>query len=263
MNLENKVVLITGGAAGIGRGIAECFAKEKANVVIADCNEEDGMATKVFLESLGVEALFVNMDIAVELDIERVINMTLDKWGQIDVLVNNVGTHLYKRLTEIKGEEWDRLMNVDLKGCFMMSRGVLPHMIKRKQGSIVNISSVHSHISGENFTAYSAAKGGVVSMTRSMAAEYVPYGIRVNAVLPGWTRTKGTTEEPLSKYSDDEKVNVLAKWGKVIPIGRLAEPEEIGHSVVFLASEKASYIVGACLTVDGGLTSTIHLNTGE
>ncbi|MBP1992994.1 SDR family NAD(P)-dependent oxidoreductase [Paenibacillus eucommiae] len=260
MSLEHKVVIVTGGAASIGKGIAECFAKESARIVIADCNEEDGMAAKAYLERMGCEVLFIKMDAAIEEDTERAVALTLEKWGQIDVLVNNVGTHLYKPLVDIKTQEWDYLMAVDLKGCFLMSRNVLPHMRSRNQGCIINISSVHANASSKHFTAYSAAKGGVVSMTRSMAAEYAADGIRVNAVLPGWTRSK-TTDKDLSHYDEAERSSVLARWGRAIPIGRLAEPVEIGHSVVFLASDKASYITGACLSVDGGLSSTLIMNT--
>ncbi|MBP1994428.1 SDR family NAD(P)-dependent oxidoreductase [Paenibacillus eucommiae] len=259
MSDEKQVVIITGGAAGIGRGIAESFAAEQAHIVIADYNEKDGLATRDFLQHMGIEALYVNVNVALEQDVLKVVEQTLEKWGRIDVLVNNVGTHLYKPMLDIREEEWDQLMSVDLKGCFLMSKHVLPSMIERKKGSIIHISSVHANMSDRNFTVYSAAKGGVVSLTRSMAAEYASYGIRVNAVLPGWTRNK-STDEQLSGCSETEKQQLLESWGEKIPIGRIAEPKEIGHAVVFLASDKATYILGSCLTVDGGLTSKIQLN---
>lgn len=259
MPVDKQVVIITGGAAGIGRGIAESFAADQAHIVIADYNEKDGVATRDYLQHMGIEALYINMNVAIVQDVLKTVERTLEKWGRIDVLVNNVGTHLYKPMSDIREEEWDRLMSVDLKGCFLMSQNVLPSMIERKKGSIVNISSVHAAMSDKHFTAYSAAKGGVVSLTRSMAAEYASRGIRVNAVLPGWTRNK-STDEQLSRCKEAEKQQLLERWGKKIPIGRIADPKEIGHAVVFLASDKASYILGSCLTVDGGLTSAIQLS---
>jgi len=259
MSNDNQVVIITGGAAGIGRGIAECFAENRAHIVIADYNEQDGRETEQFLQKMGVEAQYINANVASEHDVARVVEQTLSRWGHIDVLVNNVGTHLYKSMLDISEQEWDRLMSVDLKGYFLMSKHVLPAMIERKKGSIVQIASVHANMSTKHFTVYSAAKGGVTALTRSMAAEYAEHGIRVNAVLPGWTRNK-SSDEALTRCTEEEKQQLLQQWGSKIPIGRIAEPKEIGHVVAFLASDKASYMLGACVAVDGGLTSIVQLN---
>jgi NAD(P)-dependent dehydrogenase (short-subunit alcohol dehydrogenase family) len=258
MSLENQVVIVTGGAASIGRGIVECCSREGARVVIADRDEKEGNLLYQSLREQGVECLYVPMDVALERDADRVVQAAVDQWGTIDVLINNVGTHFYKPFIDITIEEWDRFMATDLRGHFLMSKKVLPLMMERKEGSIINISSIHSILSMADFGAYAAAKGGIVAMTRSMAAEYAPYGIRVNVVLPGWTRNKNMDVE-LAHLTEEEKQKRMAEKAVNIPLGRIADPTEIGDSVVFLASAKASYITGSCLTVDGGLSSRIMM----
>ncbi|MFC5401227.1 SDR family NAD(P)-dependent oxidoreductase [Cohnella soli] len=256
MSLENKVVLVTGGAASIGRGIVNCFVREKARVVIADRDEQEGSRLAQALLGHGASCLYVPMDVAVESDADRTVEEALKMWGAIDVLVNNVGTHFYKPIIDVSVDEWDRFIATDLRGHFLMSKKVLPHMMARNQGSIVNISSIHSVLSAAHFGAYAAAKGGIVAMTRSMAVEYAPFGIRVNAVLPGWTRNKGLDME-MAHLTDEEKEDRMGKMAVNIPLRRIADPMEIGNSVVFLASDKASYITGSALTVDGGLSSRV------
>lgn len=256
MSLENQVVIVTGGAASIGRGIVECFAREKARIVIADRDEHDGNLLCRTLREQGVSCLYVPMDVALESDADRTVQTAVDQWGTVDILINNVGTHFYKRIVDITVEEWDRFIVTDLRGHFLMSKKVLPLMMERKRGSIINISSIHSLMSTSLFGAYAAAKGGIVAMTRSMAVEYAPYGIRVNAVLPGWTRNKSMDME-MAHLTESEKKQSMKEKGANIPLGRIADPMEIGDSVVFLASGKASYITGSCLAVDGGLSSRI------
>jgi|HigsolmetaGSP12D_1036236.scaffolds.fasta_scaffold02795_2 NAD(P)-dependent dehydrogenase (short-subunit alcohol dehydrogenase family) len=246
-----QVVIVTGGAAGIGRGIARCFAEEGARVVIADWNEADGEATREELGRGGSEAVFVKTDVSDPAQIERVAAAAMDRWGRIDVLVNNVGTHDYRPFMEMTAQDWDRLIASDLRGHFLMSRAVVPSMIARKSGSIVHIASVHALQTMPRFTVYAAAKGGIVSMTRGMALELAEHGIRVNAVLPGLTRNKNV-DRSLQGLTDEERAERMKRAAVNVPLGRMADPKEIGNAVVFLAGAKASFITGACLTVDGG-----------
>ncbi len=257
MQFSGQVVIVTGGGAGIGKGIAQCFAREGARVAIADWNEETGARSCAELAESGAEAVFIQTNVQRESDIEHAVDTALKTWGRIDVLVNNVGTHLYKNMLDITTEEWDRLIATDLRGHWLMSKKVLPHMMGRKKGSIVHIASVHAWQTRPAFTLYAAAKGGIVSMTRAMALECAPYGIRVNAVLPGYTVTSAL-ETRLEQLGPDERETFLRKQAYNIPLGRLALPQEIGNAVVFLAGEQASFITGASLAVDGG--ETIHLD---
>ena len=246
-----QVVIVTGGAAGIGKGIARCFLEEGASVVMADRDGADGIAACEELGRIGGSVIFAQTDMSDPAQIRRVAAETIERWGRIDVLVNNVGTHFYRPFLSIAPEEWDNVVAADLRGHFLMTQAVAPGMIERRSGSIVNIASVHALQTLPNFTVYAAAKGGVVSMTRALALEMAAHGVRVNAVLPGLTRNK-SFERQFAALTEEERTERMRQAAVNVPLGRMAYPEEIGNAVVFLASGKASFITGSCLTVDGG-----------
>jgi NAD(P)-dependent dehydrogenase (short-subunit alcohol dehydrogenase family) len=252
MRFSERIVIITGGAAGIGRGIAECFAYEGANVVILDINEEDGQETCEYLLAKGYRISFIRTDIRIEQHIVQAVSQVFAQFGQVDVLVNNAGVHFGKEITDITLDYWDNAVATNIRGHFLMTREVVPHMKSAGKGSIVNISSVHAWLTQPGCSVYAATKGGIVSMTRSMALELAPYGIRVNAVLPGLSRSKAMGRY-LEKQTDQTLTHMLLK----IPLAKIAEPEDIGWSVVFLSDDRASHITGVLLPVDGG--QTIHL----
>lgn len=254
--LVDKVAIITGGAAGIGRGIVQCFVESGARVAIADWNDQDGESARDELVAKGYDVAYFKMDVKSESNINQVVEATLERFGRIDVLVNDIGTHLYKPVLEVSGDEFDKLIHTDLRGHFFMSKAVVPHMIDRRYGSIVHISSIHALATRPSFTLYAAAKGGIVAMTRGMALEWAPYGIRVNTVLPGMSRSKQFNHW-LSELPPDDRVNRLKQSANNTPLGRIGEPKEIGHAVAFLASDLASFITGAILPVDGG--ESVHL----
>jgi NAD(P)-dependent dehydrogenase (short-subunit alcohol dehydrogenase family) len=255
MRFSERIVIITGGAAGIGRGIAECFAYEGANVVILDINEEDGQETCEYLLAKGYKISFIRTDIRIEQHIVQAVSQVFAQFGRVDVLVNNAGVHFAKEITDITLDYWDTAVATNLRGHFLMTREVVPHMKLAGKGSIVNIASVHAWLTQPGCAVYAATKGGIVSMTRSMAIELAPFGIRVNAVLPGLTRNKGYGQY-LEKQTDESKKSMVHTLQK-IPLEKIAEPEHIGWSVAFLSDDRACHITGVSLPVDGG--ETIHL----
>ncbi|QHW33015.1 SDR family oxidoreductase [Paenibacillus rhizovicinus] len=258
--MQGRVAIVTGAASGIGRGIAEVLLREGCSVSVLDWNEEEGKRAVLEMTDDRDRIQFIQTDVSKESDIIRAVEQTAAKWGTVDILVNNVGTHFYRAVEQITADDWDRVMTTDLRGHFLTMQKVLPIMKKQGKGAIVNIASVHALQTVPHFAAYAAVKGGVVSMSRSIALEYASNGIRVNTVLPGMTRNSN-----IDKYltSLDEKGREKAYRGMIrnIPVGRIAEPVEIGEAVAFLASDKAAFITGTTLAVDGGETS--HLAWGQ
>ncbi|WP_339703527.1 SDR family oxidoreductase [uncultured Sphingosinicella sp.] len=242
--LTDKVVLVTGGAGGIGEACCTAMAKEGAKVIVADIAAEAGQALAA---RIGGNACFLHLDVTDEVAAEAAVAFAADRFGRLDVLVNNAGGGKLIPTHELDFELWQRLLALNLDGYFLMARAALRHMVKRSAGAIVNMASVHGHVGFPNHAPYAAAKGAIVNMTRALGVEYAVRGIRVNAVCPGFVNTRLIAEE----VPPEDLPPMIA----LHPIGRMAEPHEIAAAVVFLASDEASFVVGTSLMVDGGYTA--------
>jgi NAD(P)-dependent dehydrogenase (short-subunit alcohol dehydrogenase family) len=249
MDLSGTATLITGGTSGIGSAAAGLFAAHGSRVTVTGRNEARGAAVVDGIRAAGGDALFTRADVRSAADCVRSVEETLARFGRIDVLVNNAGSYVPNDALGCSEEEWDEQVDSSLKGTFLMSRAVLPHMIERGTGSIVNNASGWGLVGGAEAVAYCAAKGGVVVMTKAMAIDHGPQGIRVNAVCPG------DTETPM-EHADAERKGWTweryVEWASDRPLGRMGAPEEVAKAILFLASEEASFITGAAIPVDGG-----------
>lgn len=249
MRLKNKTAIITGSSQGIGRGIAERFAKEGANVVINYIGNME-MANEVLakVESLGGRGLVVQGDVSKINDINSLFEVAISEFGQVDILVNNAGVERHAPFWEVTEKDYDFVMNVNTKGTFFCSQAMAKHLIETKRrGKIVNISSVHEDLPFPNFTAYCVSKGGVKMLTRNLGVELGQFGINVNNIAPG------AIETPINKnlLNNPMKLNYLLGQ---IPLKRLGQPEDVAGLAVFLASDEADYVTGSTFFVDGGLT---------
>lgn len=231
--------MVTGAGHGIGRAIAERFAAEGASVAANDL--DNGRAEEV-AASLGPHGMAIPGDVASKSQVDQMFDRVLERYGRLDVLVNNAG-NIYAAKHFLEGDEtwWDKVVDVNLKGSFLCAHRAAHHMARRRSGVIINMSSGGATKAHRGNVAYDASKGGIEAMTRAMALDLAPYGVRVNAVVPGLIRT----------YDIDD--DAAAERGQVVPLGRLGLPEDLAGPTVFLATEDARYITGACLVVDGGV----------
>jgi len=255
MKLKDKVAIITGAAKGIGKGIATVFFREGSKVVVADWDEEAGRETAEEIRSSGGDAFFVKCDVSNEEQVKGMIQATITKYGRINVLVNNAGIGVYKTVLDTTSEEWDRCLAVNLKGVFLCSKYAIPHIKSAGGGAIVNIASVHSYQSVGGTAPYAASKGGVVALTRVMAIDCGRDKIRVNAICPGWIDSP-LIQGIFAGAPDPEKAKHEVERRQIL--GRLGTPEEVGEAAAFLASDEASYITGASLMVDSGMTAQLE-----
>lgn len=247
MRLQDKVAIITGGGTGIGQAIALQFVQEGATVVICGRREEPLQKTVQLILEKGGKALSVVTDISSATQIADMVDKSLMAYHHIDILVNNAGIYLPHEVTATTEDEWDNVMQIDLKGVFLASKAVIPLMLKQKSGKIITTASIAGLSGFAQSAAYCAAKGAVVNLTRQMALDYAPRGICINAIAPGVIASDMTQ----SFLSDEHAKQAFLEK---IPVGRVGIPQDIAHAAVYLASEESSYMVGQTLVVDGGWT---------
>ena len=254
MRLRGRAALITGAGSGIGRATAELFAGEGAAVAILDRDEEAAEAAAAAISTTGAEAHPVVGDVSASDEIARAVARAARLLGRIDIVYNNAGVGSTGSVADATEEDWDRCFAVNVKGTYLTSRAAIPHLEAAGGGSIINQASVAALVGIQGFAAYCAAKGAVVSLTRAMAIDLAPIGIRVNALCPGTVYTP--LMEPLMRQRGGGSIErgleiTAAKY----PIGRLGTPMEIANAALFLASEDAAFVTGAIFTVDGGMTA--------
>lgn len=241
MSFESKVAVITGGAGGIGAGIARAFAREQARVAICDIDASAGAKTA---GELGAAARFFELDITNENIINNAISTIMNDYGRIDVLVNNAGITNDRLILRMTADDWDKVLKINLTGTFLMTKAVSKHMLKQRSGRIINIASVIGLTGNAGQANYAASKAGIIGFTKSCAKEFAPRNITVNAIAPGFIQTRMT-----DVLSDDAKNLYI----KLIPLGRFGTPDDVAQVTLFLASDAASYITGQVLCLDGGM----------
>jgi NAD(P)-dependent dehydrogenase (short-subunit alcohol dehydrogenase family) len=252
--LAGQVAIVTGGSRGIGRAVVELFVAHGASVAFCGRDEEAGRAAEREL-AVGAgrtRAVFQRADVAAEADIASLVATCVERFGPPTVLVNNAGVNANYDATTMTEDEWDAFFAIDLKAAWLAAKHVLPHMRRAGSGSIVNVSSLHGFVTRDGFFPYAAAKSGLVGLTRSLALDFGPDGIRVNVVAPGFVRTR-LVQESIDRAED--RAAAEARMVAGVALGRIGAPEEIASVVRFLASDEASYVTGASLLVDGGLTA--------
>jgi len=245
MDLKNKVAIVTGSRRGIGKEIALALAKAGANVVVSDINLDDCNKVVEEIKAIGKKGLAVKADVSNPEDVSQMINLTTEKFGKVDILVNNAGIYMQKSLTDLTEQDFDRVLDINLKGVFLCSKAAVPEMIKQDKGKIINITSIAGQVGFANSSAYCASKGAVINMTRELALELAQYKINVNAIGPGVIETDMTKELLKDKATRE---TLLAN----IPLSRIGKPEDIANAALFLASDNSDYITGITLFVDGG-----------
>ncbi|MBX3278086.1 MAG: SDR family oxidoreductase [Acidobacteria bacterium] len=250
--LRDKVAIVTGGAAGIGRATAEMFAEQGASVVVADLDESAGIETAEGISARGGAALFVRTDVSSESDAQMVCERAAETFGGLHILVNNAAAFVLRGL-EATPEEWARSLGVNVVGTALMSRFAAMHIKRSGGGAIVNLGSMSGFIAQPNFTAYSATKAAIVQMTRNMALDLAPDRIRVNCVCPGTILTRASCDH-MQRTQQSLEEFIAAEAPKTM-LGRIGEPREAAAAILFLASDEASFITGAYLCVDGGYTA--------
>lgn len=245
MRLQGKITLITGGAQGIGRAIADRFAQEGSHIALCDVNEAGALAAAEEIAArFKVQTLARKTDVTQSADCDALVKAVLDKFGKIDVLVNNAGITRDNLIIRMSDEEWDRVLSVNLKGAFVVTKAAARPMLKARSGRIINICSVVGLMGNAGQANYAASKGGLISLTKTCAREFASRNLLVNAIAPGFIKTAMT-----DKLSEEQKTALAA----LIPLERLGLPEDIAGAALFLAGEESSYITGHVLSVNGGM----------
>jgi 2-hydroxycyclohexanecarboxyl-CoA dehydrogenase len=248
MKLSGKVALVTGAGRGIGRGIALALAREGAQVAVADIIKENAEAVRREIESLGVKALSVEVDLTKGAEVKKAVERVISQFGQIDVLVNNAGWDKVQPFLESEEETWEKVIAINYKAVLHTSKAVLPQMVARGSGKVVNISSDAGRVGSSGEAVYAGAKGAIIAFSKSLAREMARHQITVNVICPGLTETA------LLNESREAMPKVIDAITKSIPLKRTGQPEDIAAAVVFFASPSADYITGQVISVSGGLT---------
>lgn len=249
-DLKDKVAIVTGGSRGIGKATAELLSQYGAKIVIADILEEDSASTANEIAKNGGEAIAVKTDVSSKNDVDNLVNTTISKFGKIDILINNAGIYRATPTESLSEEEWERVLDINLKGYFLCAQAAGREMIKQKYGRVVNIASVAGLGGFSNSAAYCASKAAIILLTKTLAIDWAKYNIRVNAICPGIIKTPMT--DPLMK--DDSFQGMIKQR---VPLSREGMPEEIGAGVLFLVSDASSYMTGHAMVIDGGWTAGI------
>lgn len=249
MRLDGKVAVVTGGGSGIGRATAIRCAREGARVILTDIVEAAGRETEALIRKEDGDGRFVPGDVTSASDWQRITHRIETDHGRLDILFNNAGRNLIKDITEVEDEEWDALLDLNLKGVFLGCKYSLPLMVKSGAGSVINTASTLGLLALPKMPAYAASKGGVIALTRQLAVDYARHGIRINCICPGPVLTPR-----IQRYVESGTIDVEGLI-RGVPMGRLGQPEEIAAVVAFLASEDASFITGTAICVDGGQTA--------
>jgi len=250
-NLKNKIAIITGARRGMGRTHALALAKVGAKVVVADISKEDCEKVVQEIKKNKGEAIAVKCDVSKKAEVDQMVQETIKKWGKVDVLINNAGICQFKPFLDLTEADWQKTLDINLKGYFLCAQACAREMVKQKYGVIVNIASIAMGQVGCGFLTlahYSASKGGIVGMTETLAQELAPYNIRINAVAPG------AIETPMVDTLKQDKKTLAATLARV-PLHRMGKPEEVSNLVLFLASDDSSYMTGSTVVVDGGWLS--------
>jgi 3-oxoacyl-[acyl-carrier protein] reductase len=244
LKLAGKVALVTGAAQGIGKAVALLLARNGADIVVSDINLEKAEETAKEVQVLGRKALAIKVDVAKSNDVDKMVQAILAQFGHIDILINNAGIARDKLILRMTEEDWDVVLNINLKGTFNCTKAVVRHMSKQKSGKIVNIASVVGEMGNAGQGNYAASKAGVIGFSKTIAREFAQRGINVNVIAPGYIETPMTEALP-DKVKEDLK--------RLIPMDRLGKPEDVAEAVLFLVSESANYITGQVLNVNGGI----------
>jgi NAD(P)-dependent dehydrogenase (short-subunit alcohol dehydrogenase family) len=246
--LQDKVAIITGAAQGIGKGTATLFAQEGAKVVIADIDDALGEQTAANIRAAGRDVAFVKADVEREDDIQRMIQFAVDRYGKLNVLMNNAYTTKPGTVVELERADWDKSINVMVRAIYLGSKYGIPHMIAAGGGSIINTASVHGYLAAARSAVYEASKAAVINLSRQIAVDFGPRGIRCNAICPGWIindRTEARLKEHPEHYD---------RQARIYPVRRGGRPIDIAYGAVYLASDESTFVTGTALVIDGGLT---------
>lgn len=255
MSWKGKVVIVTGGGSGIGKAVCHQAASRGARVVIVNRTAQKGEDTAKEITNEGFDAIALQGDVSSEKDIQRIVLEIINRYGKIDVLINSAAVCPQVRLTELSLEQWNSVITNNLTSVFLFCREVIPHMLQAGGGNIVNVSSVHAQGTLEGYSAYAASKGGIVSLTRAIALDFAKQNIRVNTVLPGAVHTPML--ESSIKNLDTPRDQIMQSWNEAQPIGRVGTPDEIAAVILFAASQENSFMTGATLVSDGGMTAEL------